>query len=247
MELSLTAEPRLGQEQADSTTDRWNGILPLKNDYEEIFESNMPFDGPTRQQIHELEEHIKSVYGPDAQVQINVMPKPTTPMSYQASHTDTTRVDIASTEERLPTNHRPTNRRRKLRPKKACRRCRERKTKCSGDEPSCNKCLETQSTCHYPELPTVKTTDDAAKVVLQRWVDDHSIAAYPSKKEKESLATETGLSIDQVSTFFRNARSRWSPPVEDWLLNPVEAAAPEAINDALNSTPLGMKILLSLF
>jgi hypothetical protein len=81
--------------------------------------------------------------------------------------------------------------------------------------------------------------NDAAKAVLQQWLDDHSIAAYPSKDEKEDLAAKTGLSAEQVSIFFRNARSRWSPPLENWLSSPpaAEPAAPEAILKAINSSP----------
>jgi len=31
----------------------------------------------------------------------------------------------------------------------ACEPCRERKTKCDGDRPSCRRCLHTSTSCHY--------------------------------------------------------------------------------------------------
>ena len=34
---------------------------------------------------------------------------------------------------------------------RACKSCRQRKTKCSGDSPVCRQCSELGVTCHYPD------------------------------------------------------------------------------------------------
>ena len=58
--------------------------------------------------------------------------------------------------------------------------------------------------------------------VLQKWLDSHSIKRYLTAEEKQRLATDSGLTVTQVSTWFSNARSRHRSPLDDWI-----ASAPE--------------------
>lgn len=58
--------------------------------------------------------------------------------------------------------------------------------------------------------------------VLQKWLDSHSIKQYPTAEEKQQLATESGLTVAQVSTWFSNARSRHRSPLDEWI-----ASSPE--------------------
>ncbi|KAK6152671.1 hypothetical protein DH2020_012310 [Rehmannia glutinosa] len=52
--------------------------------------------------------------------------------------------------------------------------------------------------------------------VLRAWLFEHFLHPYPSDADKHLLARQTGLSRNQVSNWFINARVRlWKPMVED--------------------------------
>ncbi|KAL7614175.1 hypothetical protein Lser_V15G08003 [Lactuca serriola] len=52
--------------------------------------------------------------------------------------------------------------------------------------------------------------------VLKTWLFDHFLHPYPSDADKHMLATQTGLTRNQVSNWFINARVRiWKPMVEE--------------------------------
>ncbi|KAJ6365686.1 hypothetical protein OIU76_030457 [Salix suchowensis] len=52
--------------------------------------------------------------------------------------------------------------------------------------------------------------------VLRAWLFEHFLHPYPTDADKHMLATQTGLSRNQVSNWFINARVRlWKPMVEE--------------------------------
>ncbi|KAJ7947838.1 BEL1-like homeodomain protein 8 [Quillaja saponaria] len=52
--------------------------------------------------------------------------------------------------------------------------------------------------------------------LLRAWLFDHFLHPYPTDTDKHMLATQTGLSRNQVSNWFINARVRvWKPMVEE--------------------------------
>ncbi|KAG7642329.1 Homeobox-like domain superfamily [Arabidopsis suecica] len=57
---------------------------------------------------------------------------------------------------------------------------------------------------------------ERAVAVLRAWLFDHFLHPYPTDSDKQMLATQTGLSRNQVSNWFINARVRlWKPMVEE--------------------------------
>ncbi|XP_076937380.1 BEL1-like homeodomain protein 8 [Bidens hawaiensis] len=57
---------------------------------------------------------------------------------------------------------------------------------------------------------------ERAIAVLKTWLFDHFLHPYPSDADKHMLATQTGLTRNQVSNWFINARVRiWKPMVEE--------------------------------
>lgn len=57
---------------------------------------------------------------------------------------------------------------------------------------------------------------ERAVAILRAWLFDHFLHPYPTDADKHMLATQTGLSRNQVSNWFINARVRvWKPMVEE--------------------------------
>ncbi|MQM14142.1 hypothetical protein Taro_047077 [Colocasia esculenta] len=57
---------------------------------------------------------------------------------------------------------------------------------------------------------------ERAVAVLRAWLFEHFLHPYPSDMDKQMLAKQTGLSRNQVSNWFINARVRlWKPMVEE--------------------------------
>nr|AFP44693.1 hypothetical protein [Eragrostis tef] len=57
---------------------------------------------------------------------------------------------------------------------------------------------------------------ERAVSVLRRWFFDNFLHPYPSDEDKKMLATRTGLTQNQVSNWFGNARGRlWKPMVDE--------------------------------
>ncbi|CAL9128598.1 unnamed protein product [Musa textilis] len=60
---------------------------------------------------------------------------------------------------------------------------------------------------------------DRSVQILRGWLFEHFLHPYPSDADKHLLARQTGLSRNQVSNWFINARVRlWKPMVEDMYL-----------------------------
>ncbi|XP_054824482.1 BEL1-like homeodomain protein 4 [Prosopis cineraria] len=75
--------------------------------------------------------------------------------------------------------------------------------------------------------------------ILRAWLFEHFLHPYPSDADKHLLARQTGLSRNQVSNWFINARVRlWKPMVEDMYqqeLKEAEDAEDTEMNQSDNS------------
>ncbi|KAK4429126.1 BEL1-like homeodomain protein 2 [Sesamum alatum] len=84
---------------------------------------------------------------------------------------------------------------------------------------------------------------DRSVNILRAWLFDHFLHPYPSEADKHMLSRQTGLSKNQVSNWFINARVRlWKPMVEEMYqqelqeeVQPSAAAKEETSNE---TTPL---------
>ncbi|XP_047951612.1 BEL1-like homeodomain protein 4 isoform X2 [Salvia hispanica] len=71
---------------------------------------------------------------------------------------------------------------------------------------------------------------DRSVTVLRAWLFEHFLHPYPSEADKHLLSRQTGLSKNQVSNWFINARVRlWKPMVEEMYQQEFKEAAAETI------------------
>ncbi|KAI3507430.1 hypothetical protein L1887_22416 [Cichorium endivia] len=69
---------------------------------------------------------------------------------------------------------------------------------------------------HQPVWRPQRGLPKQAVTVLRSWLFDHFLHPYPTDADKQLLAKQTGLSRNQVSNWFINARVRlWKPMVEE--------------------------------
>ncbi|XP_059296649.1 BEL1-like homeodomain protein 9 [Lycium ferocissimum] len=69
---------------------------------------------------------------------------------------------------------------------------------------------------HQPVWRPQRGLPERAVTVLRAWLFDHFLHPYPTDSDKVTLAKQTGLSRNQVSNWFINARVRlWKPMVEE--------------------------------
>ncbi|CAL5332309.1 unnamed protein product [Camellia sinensis] len=72
--------------------------------------------------------------------------------------------------------------------------------------------------------------------ILRAWLFEHFLHPYPSDADKHLLSRQTGLSKNQVSNWFINARVRlWKPMVEDMYQKEAEEDQETVAKDAANS------------
>jgi hypothetical protein len=68
---------------------------------------------------------------------------------------------------------------------------------------------------------------------LRKWLIQHKKHPYPAEKEKADLARHTGLTVNQISNWFINARRRiLQPMLESENLTAQMMAYPELVNSA---------------
>ncbi|KAJ3693093.1 hypothetical protein LUZ60_012188 [Juncus effusus] len=69
---------------------------------------------------------------------------------------------------------------------------------------------------NHPVWRPQRGLPERAVSVLRAWLFDHFLHPYPTDSDKHMLASQTGLSRNQVSNWFINARVRlWKPMVEE--------------------------------
>jgi len=69
---------------------------------------------------------------------------------------------------------------------------------------------------YSPSMPQKKRRGNlpkAATNLLKKWLFDHLFHPYPSEEEKSALAMQTGLTLNQISNWFINARRRILQPM----------------------------------
>ncbi|XP_042059695.1 BEL1-like homeodomain protein 4 [Salvia splendens] len=77
---------------------------------------------------------------------------------------------------------------------------------------------------------------DRSVTILRAWLFEHFLHPYPTEADKHLLSRQTGLSKNQVSNWFINARVRlWKPMVEEMYQQEFKEAA--AANDAETIAP----------
>ncbi|KAG6422135.1 hypothetical protein SASPL_118698 [Salvia splendens] len=77
---------------------------------------------------------------------------------------------------------------------------------------------------------------DRSLTILRAWLFEHFLHPYPSEADKHLLSRQTGLSKNQVSNWFINARVRlWKPMVEEMYQQEFKEAA--AANGAETVAP----------
>ncbi|XP_071697853.1 BEL1-like homeodomain protein 8 [Rutidosis leptorrhynchoides] len=89
---------------------------------------------------------------------------------------------------------------------------------------------------------------ERAVSVLKAWLFDHFLHPYPSDADKHMLATQTGLTRNQVSNWFINARVRiWKPMVEEIHTLETKGLADSNTNnpptDGQDTSPMDMSSL----
>ena len=75
-----------------------------------------------------------------------------------------------------------------------------------------------------PELRCGGRPTPASRSTLKAWMQDHFFPSashphgpFPTAAEKEALADQTGLSVNQISDWFVNARARWWKPMVEGM------------------------------
>ncbi|RWR72285.1 BEL1-like homeodomain-containing protein [Cinnamomum micranthum f. kanehirae] len=76
---------------------------------------------------------------------------------------------------------------------------------------------------------------ERAVSILRAWLFEHFLHPYPTDTDKHMLATQTGLSRNQVSNWFINARVRlWKPMVEEIHMLETKGTAGVDLNSVKN-------------
>jgi len=73
-----------------------------------------------------------------------------------------------------------------------------------------------QEGAYSPQTPSKKRRGNLPKTatnLLKKWLFDHLFHPYPTEEEKSSLALQSGLSLNQISNWFINARRRILQPM----------------------------------
>ena len=96
-----------------------------------------------------------------------------------------------------------------------------------------------------PQLRCGGRPTPASRSTLKAWMQEHFFPSeshphgpFPTPAEKEALADQTGLSVNQISDWFVNARARWWKPMVEGMHRGLCDADDEP-NKALPSVPEG--------
>ncbi|XP_074366619.1 uncharacterized protein LOC141707386 [Apium graveolens] len=99
-------------------------------------------------------------------------------------------------------------------------------------------CASNNHVSSQPKLPVWKPQrglPERAVSILRAWLFDHFLHPYPTDTDKHMLAIQTGLTRNQVSNWFINARVRiWKPMVEEIHLLETKGLAEESSHMATN-------------
>lgn len=92
----------------------------------------------------------------------------------------------------------------------------------SSSDSSCTSSINSSMTSPVPSstMITRKRRGNLPKsvtAVLKQWLIDHCRNPYPTEAEKTSLKDKTGLTLNQISNWFINARRRLLPQILDTM------------------------------
>jgi len=74
----------------------------------------------------------------------------------------------------------------------------------------------------------------SATNLLKKWLFDHLFHPYPTEEEKSSLSLQTGLSLNQISNWFINARRRTLQPMLESVRQQQQGVDPSQIPPPTN-------------
>ncbi|ESR48829.1 hypothetical protein CICLE_v10033544mg, partial [Citrus x clementina] len=103
-------------------------------------------------------------------------------------------------------------------------------------EPGCSshKPVQKLGFLRPPHWRSQRALPDHAVAVLKTWLYENFLHPYPTDSDKQILAKQTGLSKNQVSNWFINARVRlWKPMVEE--VHMLEIGQTQTTAEATNS------------
>ncbi|KAL9421560.1 hypothetical protein AB3S75_033937 [Citrus x aurantiifolia] len=103
-------------------------------------------------------------------------------------------------------------------------------------EPGCSshKPVQKLGFLRPPHWRSQRALPDHAVAVLKTWLYENFLHPYPTDSDKQILAKQTGLSKNQVSNWFINARVRlWKPMVEE--VHMLEIGQAQTTAEATNS------------
>ncbi|XP_042476211.1 BEL1-like homeodomain protein 9 [Macadamia integrifolia] len=102
------------------------------------------------------------------------------------------------------------------------------KHKSGGDSPGI---LQPQQHIWRPQ----RGLPERAVAILRAWLFEHFLHPYPTDTDKDLLASQTGLTRNQVSNWFINARVRvWKPMVEEIHMLETQGSAETNLNSSNN-------------
>ncbi|KAJ7457257.1 hypothetical protein B0H11DRAFT_2243519 [Mycena galericulata] len=81
----------------------------------------------------------------------------------------------------------------RLRTAQACEKCRSRKAKCSGEHPSCSRCLARGLPCEYGNNARVRGPNRRGRAALSVSQSSHSTASYEDAQAKRRRRRNTTL------------------------------------------------------
>ncbi|XWS24419.1 hypothetical protein CRYUN_Cryun28dG0100200 [Craigia yunnanensis] len=85
----------------------------------------------------------------------------------------------------------------------------------------------------------IRGLPETSVVILRSWLFEHFLHPYPTDSEKLMLASQTGLTKNQVSNWFINARVRlWKPMIEE-MYKEEFADSPQDSDPSLGSSSMG--------
>ncbi|XP_062172703.1 BEL1-like homeodomain protein 8 isoform X3 [Alnus glutinosa] len=103
--------------------------------------------------------------------------------------------------------------------------------------------LDTQQHVWRPQ----RGLPERSVAILRAWLFEHFLHPYPTDTDKHMLATQTGLSRNQVSNWFINARVRvWKPMVEEIHMLETKGVAEPIKNDGSSAAEGSSQLSQSL-
>ncbi|XXG74188.1 hypothetical protein AAC387_Pa07g2973 [Persea americana] len=90
----------------------------------------------------------------------------------------------------------------------------------------------------------IRGLPENAVAILRAWLFEHFLHPYPNDSEKLLLAAQTGLSRNQVSNWFINARVRlWKPMIEDMYREEIKEEVSTGSSISVDNNSMTMEVM----